>query len=160
MSMPTPKMRVSDPMLNAILEKMRTPGGARLADHEWNVLKATKVDADTLRTEAARAEFLQRTRGYIHSCYLWSIVTLSAYTCAKTSAQEARRTLFYVQAVDVPKFALPFDSRPTNPKAKEMFTRMLQIPNLTTTKRLPGVVCAHENTRIRITATVLALWAA
>ena len=40
-----------------------------------------------------------------------------------------------------------------------MFTRMLQTPNLTTTKRLPGVVCVHENMRIRITANVLAPWA-
>ena len=116
---------------------MRTPGGARLADNEWNALKATTADQDTLRAEAARAE---RIEGYIHTCYLWSIVTLCAYTCAKQSARQAGRTLFYVQAVDVPKAAWPFDARPKSPKAREMFTCMLQVPNLTTTKRLPGIV--------------------
>ena len=84
-------MRFTDPVLRSILEKMRTPGGARVADNEWNALKATTVDQDTLRTEAARAEFNIRIEGYIHTCYLWSIVTLSACTCAKQSAEKPHR---------------------------------------------------------------------
>ena len=36
---------------------------------------------------------------------------------------------------------------------------MLQVPNLMTTKRLPGIVCIHENMRVRITANILAPWA-
>ena len=40
-----------------------------------------------------------------------------------------------------------------------MYRRMLQTPNLTTTKRLPGVVCVHENMRVRITSNVLPPWA-
>ena len=117
------------------------------------------MDADTLRTDAARMEFNKRIEGYIHTCYLWSIVSLAACTCAKQSARQARRTLFYVQAVDIPKAAWPFDARPTHPKAREMCTCMLQVPNLTTAKRLPGIVCVHENMPIRITANVLAPWA-
>merc|ERR1712051_682084 len=33
------------------------------------------------------------------------------------------------------------------------------VPNLTTTKRLPGIVCVHENMPIRITANALTPWA-
>ena len=142
-------MRFTDPVPRGILKNMRTPGGARLADNEWKTLKATTNDQDTLRTEAARAEFNKRIEGCIHTCYLRGVVTLSAYTCAKQSARHARRTLFYVQAVDAPEAAWPFDARPTNPKAREMSTCMLQVPNLTTTKRLPGIVCVHENTPMR-----------
>ena len=36
---------------------------------------------------------------------------------------------------------------------------MVQAPIISTTKRLPGVVCVHENMRIRITANALAPWA-
>ena len=60
-------MRFTDPVLRSILEKMRTPGGARLADNEWNAFKATTVDQNTLRTEATRAEFNKRIEGYIHA---------------------------------------------------------------------------------------------
>ena len=71
-------MRFTDHVLRSIWEKTRTPGGARLADNEWNALKATTVDQGTLRTEAARAEFNKRIEGYIHTC--------CAYTCAKHTA--------------------------------------------------------------------------
>ena len=82
-------MRFTDPVLRSILEKMRTPGGARLADSEWNALNGATADQVTLRAEAARAEFNERTEGHTHTRYLWSIVTLFAFTCAKQSARQA-----------------------------------------------------------------------
>ena len=63
-------MLFTDPVLKHILEKMRTPGGARLTDTEWAALKATAVDADTLDTAPSRNAFLQRIEGYIRSCYV------------------------------------------------------------------------------------------
>ena len=36
---------------------------------------------------------------------------------------------------------------------------MLKVPNLNTTKRLPGIVCFHLNMRIRLTGSVLPPWA-
>ena len=85
-------MRFSDPVLHAILTQMRTPGGARLTVHEWSAFKTAAVGDDTLDAKTARADFLRRTQGYIHTCYLWSILTFSAYTCATLSARPARRT--------------------------------------------------------------------
>ena len=36
---------------------------------------------------------------------------------------------------------------------------MLQVANLSTTKRLPGIVCFHQDMRVRLTASVLPPWA-
>ena len=47
-------MRFHDPVLKRILEKMRTPGGASLTDHEWTALKKTIVDVESLDPEKQR----------------------------------------------------------------------------------------------------------
>ena len=103
-------MRFRDPVLRQILEKMRTPGGARLTQNEWQALMATNVDASSMN-EAAQQELLTKTRNWYHSCYLWCIVNMAAYTSAKLTAQASHHTLFYFQAVDSPKVA----PRPKNP---------------------------------------------
>ena len=56
-------MRFTDPILRSILEKMRTPGGARLTDAEWHSLKATAIDADTLDDATSRSQFCKRIEG-------------------------------------------------------------------------------------------------
>ena len=40
--------RFRDPVLRQILEKMRTPGGARLTNNEWQSLMATNVEASSM----------------------------------------------------------------------------------------------------------------
>jgi len=152
-------MRFRDPVLRRILEKMRTPGGARLSDNEWKRLMATNVEASTM-DEASKQELLTKTRDWYHSCYLWCIVNLAAYTCAKLSAQASRHTLFYLQAVDSPKVT-PRHGPPNPhtsalpPETVQLYEKMLQISSLSATKRLPGWACFHQDQRIRFTTTVI-----
>ena len=152
-------MRFHDPVLKRILEQMRTPGGASLTDHEWTALKKTIVDVESLDPEKQR-EFYAKTQGWHHSCYLWSIVTLAAYTCSKMSAERSHHTLFYLQAVDVPRVPprhkLPDEiTGQPRPETVALYERMLQVQNLSVTKRLPGWACFHQGMRVRITMNVL-----
>ena len=86
-------MRFRDPLLKKILEQMRTTGGVRLTDNEWNALKETNVEAAEM-DEAAQKEILTKTKDWYHSCYLWCIVNMAAYTSAKLSAKASYHTLF------------------------------------------------------------------
>ena len=43
--------RFTDPMLIAILQKMRQPGGATLTDEEWQALRKTELDAAQLERD-------------------------------------------------------------------------------------------------------------
>ena len=95
-------MRFNDPVLRNIFEKMRTPGGTRLTEAERHAPMATNVEAATM-DEAAGQQLLTKTRDWYHSCYLWSIVNMAAYTSAKLTAKASYHTLFYFQAVDCPK---------------------------------------------------------
>ena len=54
-------MRFRDPVLRQILEKMRTPGGSRLTDGEWQALMATNVEAAAM-DEEANQRLVTRTR--------------------------------------------------------------------------------------------------
>ena len=152
-------MRFRDPVLRQILEKMRTPGGVRLTDSEWQALKQTNVEAATM-DEASSQQLITKTRDWYHSCYLWSIVNLAAYTSAKLTARTTYHTLFYLQAVDTPKVTPRHTLRdPTTGalprETVELYERMLQVNSLSKTRRLPGWACFHQDQRIRLTTSVL-----
>ena len=156
-------MRFRDPVLREILQKMRTPGGARLTDEEWQALTATNVDAATLN-ETEQQDLMMKTRNWYHSCYLWCIVSMAAYTSAKLTAQASHHTLFYFQAVDTPKVTPRHapgnqDTGALPPQTKQLYEKMLQVTSLSTTKRLPGWVCFHQDQRIRFTMNVLVPYA-
>ena len=157
-------MRFRDECLRRILEKMRTPNGARLSEQEWKALMDTNVDASPLDGQRQKA-YLDKTADWYHSSYLWSLTTLISYATAKLSAKAAQKTLFYVQAVDNPKKHIPANilghSKEHSKEAveDEAHRRLLQVPNLNTTKRLPGIACFHKGMRIRVTTSVLPPWA-
>ena len=148
-------MRFTDPVLRSILLKMRTPGGAKLADHEWQKLRNTSIDATPLDAEV----FLRKTADYYQSCYLWAVVSLANFTRAKMSAKTAKQTLFYCPAVDVPVKYIPARDEHGNEDPTGYFWKMLQEPSLGNTGRLPGIACFHTGMRIRLTASVLQPWA-
>ena len=87
----TTAMRFDDPMLIAILAKMRTPGGAKLTGAEWASLEAT---------EAKTSADLEGTENWLEACYTCSVVTLASAIRSKLSARKAKATLFIVQAED------------------------------------------------------------
>ena len=50
-------MRFQDDTLIAILRKMRTPGGAKLSQKEWQALQATCVDGPKDAAKLHKTEF-------------------------------------------------------------------------------------------------------
>ena len=143
--------RFTDNVLVSILEKMRTPGGKKLSDSEWEALRKTELDIQDVQDKPD--EFLSSTEGWYESCYLWSVVSMACYSRATISARKAQQMLFYCQAVDV---------SPAIGQRKEddqLYGRMLAVPSVATTKRLPGWVMLHLNMRVRLTTQVLAPWA-
>ena len=60
--------RFEDPILVAILQKMRQTGGAKLTDSEWQSLLSTELDAEAVSRNPE--QFLRETSGWFESCYM------------------------------------------------------------------------------------------
>ena len=73
---------------------------------------------------------------------------MAAFLVARQSAHRANQTLFYVQALDAPLGITPSTNTP------DFFKELLQIPNVSQTKKLPGIVLFHHNMRVRFTTTI------
>ena len=144
--------RFEDATLIAILEKMRKPGGAKLSQTEWQALLNTELDAE--QVERDPDAFLRDTAGWFESCYLWSIVSMASYMRAMISARKTQQILFYCQAVD---FSAQIAGRRKEDLA--IYDRMLAVPSVALTKRLPGWVMLHLQMRVRLTTQVLPPWA-
>ena len=76
--------RFEDATLIAILKKMRTPGGLKLSQSEWQALLNTELDVEQLERDPEA--FLRSTAGWFESSYLWSIVSMASYARATISA--------------------------------------------------------------------------
>ena len=88
-------MRFQDDTLIAILRKMRTPGGAKLSQKEWQALQATCVDGPK---DAAK---LHKTEIFFQACYTWSVVNMAYTVRSFESAKATGATLYATRAVDV-----------------------------------------------------------
>ena len=131
-------MRFQDKTQIEILECMRTPGGKRLTRQQWRALEETELSAEQPDVPA----------GWYHTCYCWSVTSMASFLVARQSADTASQTLFYVQAVDEPIGLAP------SINTEEFYKELLQIPNVSQTKRLPGIVLFHHNMRVRLTTTI------
>ena len=83
-------MPFSDQTLIDNLEVMRTPGGKRLSEQQWQALMNTQVSA-------AQPEIPST---WYHSCYCRSVISMAPYMISRKSACVAQQTLFYAQSVD------------------------------------------------------------
>ena len=144
--------RFEDATLIAILEKMRKPGGVKLLQTEWQALLNTELDTE--QVERDPDAFLRDTAGWFESCYLWSIVSMASYMRAMISARQTQQILFYCQAVD---FSAQIPGR--RKEDVDIYDRMLAVPSVALTKRLPGWVMLHLQMRVRLTTQVLPPWA-
>ena len=81
--------RFEDATLIAILKKMRTPGGLKLSQSEWQALQNTEIDVEELERDPEA--FLHSTAGWFESSYLWSIVSMASYARATISARQAQQ---------------------------------------------------------------------
>ena len=103
-------MRFQDQTQIEILDCMRTPGGKRLTVKQWRALQDTEL-----------ASYKDIPPGWYHTCYCWSIISMSSFLVARQSANRANQTLFYVQAVDEVLGAVPNTSTRDLYKASELF---------------------------------------
>ncbi len=144
--------RFTDPTLIAILQKMRKRGGAKLTDQQWQALFATEVDASQLDEDPQA--FLLDTADWFESCYLWSVVSMACYSRAMSSARQHQQTLFFCQAVD-------FSEQIARHRRDdlEVYKRMLSVPSVAHTGRLPAMVLLHMSMRVRLTTQILPPWA-
>ena len=123
----TTAMRFDDPVLIAILAKMRTPGGAKLTGAEWASVEAT---------EARTATDLEGTEDWFEACYTWSVVTMASAIRSKLSARKAKAMLFIVQAED--EIVNPWSELRRDEVRKSVGEQLLRHPNRNTTGRLPS----------------------
>jgi hypothetical protein len=141
--------RFEDPTLIAILQNMRQLHGAKLTDAQWQALLATELD--TAELDQNPDTYMQETTGWFESCYLLSIVSMASYARAIISARAHKQVLLYCQAVD-------FSAQIGNHN-KEIYARMLAVPNIGHTSRLPGWALLHAHMGVRLTTQVLPPWA-
>ena len=127
---------------------MRKPGGLKLSQSEWQALLNTEIDVEQLERDPEA--FLRSTAGWFESSYLWSIVSMACYARATISARQAQQMLLYCQAVDV--------TAQISSQRKEdlhIYDRMLAVPSVALTKRLPGWVMLRSQMWVRLTTQVL-----
>ena len=144
--------RFTDPVLVSILNKMRKLNGCKLTEEEWKAVVDTRIDATTIQADPDKFE--AETSGWYESCYLWSVVSMACYSRARASAKRERQLLLIAQAVD-------FCEQVNNlqPGSADLYKKMLQVPSVATTGRLPGIACLHIGMRIRLTTQILPPWA-
>ena len=138
-------MRFTDETLIQILEVMRTPGGKKLNNAQWQAL--LKTERSAAQPARANAEQPDESNCY-HVCYCWSVITMAAYMLARASAGKARQTLFYAQAVDQALTLIQHASK------EEFYDEILKIPSLSSTKRLPAFALWHYGMRVKFTTTL------
>ena len=139
----TTAMRFDDPVLIAILAKMRMPGGAKLTGAEWASLEAT---------EAKTAADLEGTEDWFEACYTWSVVAMASAIRSKLSARTAKAVLFIVQAED--EMVNPWPELRHEQVRKSVGEQLLRLPNMNTTGRLPGFAMFHIGMQMRLTQSV------
>ena len=137
-------MRFQDPVLVAILDKMRTPGGAKLSQAERRALEATAVGG------RADAQKLIGAENVYQACYTWSVVNMAYTRRSFESAKAAGRTLYATRAVDVAQNVHP-------DRAAAVAQAVLQHPNMNETGRLPHFGLYHIGLEVRLTQTLAAL---
>ena len=76
---------------------------------------------------------------------------MACYSRAMASARQHKKTLFFCQAVDF--------SEQVRQRDVDVYQRMLAVPSVAHTSRLPGMVLLHIGMRVRLTTQVLPPWA-
>eukprot|EP00974_Lingulodinium_polyedra_P034192 3289604-Lingulodinium_polyedra.AAC.1 len=66
-----------------------------MPESDWQALLAIELKDDD--HSVAQPDI----SGCCHTCYVWSVAAMASFAEARESAREAKKTLFYRQAVDV-----------------------------------------------------------
>ena len=128
-------------MLTSILSMMRTPGAdranLRLAEEEWQALQSTDV---------SHGASLDGTELWYQSAFAWSYVCMAQWNRSVRSASFYQETLFLLAART---HSINIDPRDLT----AVRDKLLQIPNMNTTGRLPAFLLHHVKMQIRITVS-------
>ena len=140
--------RFKDERLARILLAMREPGGKKVLDADWQALEARLLELATSKQGVAQApdNRLLEAADWLESSYDWLTVSLAIQLRIRMAAHAAQKVLFYIVAVDLPPFDLPVS----------IYRAMTAVPNVTTTKKLPGILPVYVGARVRLTKTLLA----
>ena len=76
---------------------------------------------------------------------------MASYARATISARQHQQVLLYAKAVDYSPQILPGDHG--------VYERLLVVPSVAHTSRLPGIVLLHVGMRVRLTTQILPPWA-
>jgi hypothetical protein len=132
----------SDPVLQAILRKMREPGDDRvefqLTAEEWQAL---------LHTDIANGASLIGTDLWHQAGYAWTIASPAQWYRSVYSAAHHKATLYMVAAKDHLLNVEPRDRC-------HVRDALLAFPNMNMTGRLPGIALLHLDMRVRLTLTI------
>ena len=146
--------RFDDPLLVEILAGMREPGGKKLSAEAWAGIRATQVgsmQSDNVsigrasEPAAAGDPRLSNALGWHHAAYQWSIVHFTMQAEARRSARAAKQPLFLVQAIDRPALEVPASD----------YEAMLGEPNVSTTKKLLGILPVYVGMEMILTESLL-----
>ena len=137
-------MRFKDPTLTRIMQAMRVPGGQPLPGSECRALLATELDNDS--PSAAKPD----VAGWYHTSYVWSVIAMATSVEARESARIAQKTLFYIQAVDLPVNL----GAASDTDTQKLYHAFLRVSSLTKTKRLPAFSLLHVGMEVRLTTTL------
>ena len=131
----------SDPTLQRILEKMRTPGEDRsdlvLSADEWQASGSTDI----------KKAGLTGTEMWHQAGYPWTIVCMAQWVRSQLSAAHHKTTLFLCPAKDYIQNMNQVDM-------ENVRNELIKVPNMNKTGRLPGVALLHLDMRVRITSTI------
>ena len=120
---------------------MGTPGDDRsnlcLREEEWRVLQSTDV---------AHGASLEGTELWYQSAFAWSYVCIAQWDRSVRSAMHHQETLFMFAARD---YIMNVDAKDLT----AVRDKLLQVPNMNTTGRLPAVLLLHMNMQVRITVS-------
>ena len=139
--------RFTDDRLLRILHAMRTSGGQKIREDDWQALCGRLLTAAVSKGGCVGPPDVRLVGAadWLESSYDWLTVSLAIHLRTRMAAHAAEKVLFYIVAVDLPPFEIP----------PSMYKALLAVPNVTTTKKLPGILPIYIGARVRLTKTLL-----
>ena len=141
--------RFDDPLLREVLHVMRTPGGKKVSEAAWAAIKNTELKSQGDAAQPAATDpRLAQTLDWYEAAYEWRIVSYAMHTKARLRAKAEKKVLFYIQAVDRPALDL----------GTKDFEAMFAEPNLSTTKKLAGLLPVYRGMEMALVDSILPPW--
>ena len=131
--------RFEDDKQLQLLQNMRVPGGVPVPEDTWKAIVASQYTPgnDT-------AQLLACSKWH-EAAYDWRTVSFAMQTKARLQAKQARRILYYIQAVD----------RVSQHVTEKELLRIVAEPNLSNTKKLAGLLPVYIGMDMMMQKTLL-----